>query len=71
MKQVILSIKPEYAEKIFSGEKLYETRFFDYFNGKDEGYALKIKNIQRYETPKALIDYLCYTAPQSFAYYGS
>lgn len=119
---VILSIKPEFVRKIFSGEKLYEYRkvlfkqkvetvyiyasspvckivgefkiekiifdtpqviwertekesgvdrcFFEkYFQGKNKGIALKIKECKKYSkdiAPRLLIPN--FTVPQSFVY---
>lgn len=119
---VILSIKPEFVEKIFSGEKKYEYRkvlfkqkvdtvyiyasrpigkivgefkleeiicdtpeniwkltkeqsgvtkkFFDkYYEGKDKGVALKIKDSEEYEegvNPDTLVTN--FKVPQSFIY---
>jgi len=120
--KVLLSIKPEYAEKILSGEKKYEFRraifkkntikkvviyasspvqkvigefdidyilsleleelwsktnehsgidkpFYDqYFNGKDIGYAIKVKKARRYRKSYDLEDIDIYHAPQSYRY---
>jgi predicted transcriptional regulator len=121
-RKVLLSIKPEFALKIFEGTKRYEFRkalfkdrsvktivvyasspmqrvigefeiedilflekeqlwkttekysgidklYFDkYFQEKEGGYALKIKKITRYESPKELKDFKVNYAPQSFIY---
>jgi predicted transcriptional regulator len=120
--RVLLSIKPEFAEKIFDGTKKYEFRrslfknqniktivvyasspvqqvigefdidkilnddldqlwnktkefsgisekfFFEYFNNKKEGYAIKIKRTKRYEKALSLKDDFKATPPQSFMY---
>ncbi|SFS75551.1 ASCH domain-containing protein [Mucilaginibacter polytrichastri] len=120
--RVILSIKPEYANKIFDGTKKYEFRrtifkdttvktvivyasspmqkvigefeidiilndglndlweqtkdfagitqdyFYEYFSQKQEGYAIKIKNVQRYLQPLCLKDEYNVSPPQSFLY---
>jgi predicted transcriptional regulator len=120
--RVLLSIKPVYANLIFSGKKKFEFRrtifknqevktvvvyastpikkvigefeidyilndeinilwtktqenaginkdvFFQYFNGKEFGYAIKIKNLIKYEKPLSLKDNFHLNAPQSFAY---
>lgn len=119
---VILSIKPEFVEKIFSGEKKYEYRkvlfkqkvdtvyiyasrpiskivgefrieeiicdtpeniwnltkeqsgvtkkfFYKYYEGKDKGVALKIKDCKEYEegvNPDSLVTN--FKVPQSFIY---
>lgn len=119
---VILSIKPEFVEKIFSGEKKYEYRkvlfkqkvdtvyiyasrpiskivgefkieeiicdtpeniwnltkeqsgvtkkfFYKYYEGKDKGVALKIKDCKEYEegvNPGSLVTN--FKVPQSFIY---
>lgn len=119
---VLLSIKPEYAEKILHGEKKYEFRrtifksnsvskviiyasspiqkiigefeiesiltlslcdlwektmrysgidkeFYDnYFSGKDEGHAIKIRKPKRYTEYLDLDEYDIKQAPQSFVY---
>lgn len=119
--KVLLSIKPEYVNKIFSGEKLYEYRrlifkkkvetviiyatspikkivgefkiigilhetpeklwettkdksgiekekFLKYFSNLEKGYAIKIKEIKKYEKPLELVEYNIKAAPQSFIY---
>ncbi len=121
--KVVLSIKPEFAFKIFDGTKQFEFRkaifknpsvkkiivyasspvqkvigefeieeilkyekkklweltseasgitehfFFKYFEEKQHGYAIKIKNTKRYSTPKSLrVDFNLHP-PQSFAYF--
>ena len=120
--KVILSIKPEFAEKIFNGSKKYEFRrsifkdpsvkkiivyasapiskiigefeideilrselntlwsktkeysgiskdyYLKYFEGKKEGYALKIKKTQKYQDHLSIEDNFGLLPPQSFAY---
>ena len=120
--RVLLSIKPEYAEKIFDGTKKYEFRrsvfknrnvktvvvyasspvqrvigefeidtilndelrqlwndtkdysgisenfFFEYFNNKEKGYAIKIKKTKLYKNSLSLKDDFNATPPQSFMY---
>ncbi|SEM04916.1 ASCH domain-containing protein [Paenibacillus sp. OK003] len=120
--KVLLSIKPEFVEKIFSEEKRYEYRkiifkqkvdsvviystmpegrivgefsidkilsddpdsiwditnrysgithnfFKKYFNNKENAYAIKIGEIERYEEPINPKDFdFPFTAPQSFFY---
>lgn len=120
--KILLSINPEYVEKIFSGVKKYEYRrnifkdknvktiviyctypvkkivgefkiekiikdspdklweldpeytgieknkFLKYFSKKDEGYAIKIGNIKKYNKSKELADFSIKKAPQSFQY---
>ncbi len=120
--KVLLSIKPEYAYKIFSEEKKYEFRkiifksplvkiiivyasspvskvigefevgeilsltpkdlwkktmkkagvekeFYDeYFAGRSIGYAIKVKSVTEYKTPKELNEFDVKHAPQSFMY---
>ncbi|KIL39598.1 hypothetical protein SD70_18890 [Gordoniibacillus kamchatkensis] len=119
---VLLSIKPEFVNKIFSGQKKYEYRktifkrkdinivvvyatapisrvvgefeiesilfddvnslweetkthsgideqfFFEYFTEKEKGYAIKIKNYERYSKSRKLGDVYHSVPPQSFAY---
>ncbi len=120
--KILLSIKPEFAEKIFTEEKKYEFRrtifknkevssvivyasapiskiigefeieevlckelgllwhqtkdysgiteayYYKYFQGKEEGYALKVKKAIRYKENLCLKDCLGLKPPQSFAY---
>jgi Uncharacterized conserved protein len=120
--KILLSIKPEFADKIFNGTKKFEFRksifknsdvktvvvyasspvqkvigeftidrilseqtdklwsmtreysgitkeFFDqYFASKDIGYAIKVKDIIRYNKPKSLSELNISFAPQSFVY---
>lgn len=120
--KVLLSIKPEFAEKIFEGTKKYEFRralfkdpsikkvvvyasspvqkvigefeiekvlnmeinelwrkthmhsgisksyFFEYFNDKTFGYAIKIMSTKRYKKPKCLRQDYNLLPPQSFLY---
>ncbi len=120
--QVLLSIKPEFADKIFAGEKQFEFRrtifknrevkrvivyasapismvigefeiekilagdlydlweqtkehagitreyFFDYFEGRESGYAIKVKKINRYSTPRCIESRFGVKPPQSFVY---
>jgi predicted transcriptional regulator len=121
--KILLSIKPEYAERILDGTKKYEFRkrvhtnplvrtvviyatmpvgkvvgefsieqvhaetpkhlwaktkfasgitqsfFADYFSGRDIAYAIEVKKVKRYATPKRIKDFLpSGVAPQSYAY---
>jgi predicted transcriptional regulator len=120
--KVLLSIKPEFAEKIFNGTKKYEFRrsvfknknvktvvvyasspiqrvigefeidsilnkelsqlwndtkehsgisenyFFEYFNNKERGYAIKIKATKLYKKSLSLKDDFNASPPQSFMY---
>ncbi|MBP1640173.1 MAG: hypothetical protein H6Q17_1756 [Bacteroidetes bacterium] len=120
--KVLLSIKPQFAIKIFDGTKKFEFRksifknsnintvvvyasspmqkvigeftideimeaspnvlwektqkhsgiskeFFDeYFFNRDRAFAIKVKDIMRYEEPKDLVDFDLNFAPQSFVY---
>lgn len=119
---VLISIRPEYAERIFKGEKRYEFRkqkfrrpikkvlmystkpvgeiagfftcskilngsplriwklcskfagvseeeFFDYFNGRDVAYALKIERVKKFTTPIELNNVIGHIKPpRSFMY---
>ena len=121
--KVVLSIKPEFAEKIFEGTKKYEFRkaifknpsvkkvlvyasapvqkvigefeieyilkhdlktlwritkndsgitsdyFFQYFEQRENGFAIKIKNTKLYKTPKCLKQDYNLIPPQSFLYF--
>ena len=120
--KVLLSIKPEFAEKIFSGEKKFEFRrsifknrnvkkilvyasspvqkvigefeideivhqdietlwdmtsshsgiskeyFTSYFAGKQQGFAIKIKNLRKFKTAQCIRTQYNAHPPQSFVY---
>lgn len=120
--KVLLSIKPQHAEKIFEGTKNFEFRraifknkniktvvvyasspvqkvigefeieeiikdelkslwlqtmdkagiaesfFYEYFVGKKEGYAIKIKNVVKFPIAKCLKKEFNVNPPQSFLY---
>lgn len=119
--KVLLSIKPEFANKIFEGTKRFEFRksifkkevktvvvyassplqqvigefeieqilyldldtlweltrsesgisesfFYKYFEDKERGYAIEIKNVKKYEEPQNLKETYNLFPPQSFAY---
>lgn len=120
--KIILSIKPEFANKIFEGTKKFEFRravfknkdvknvvvyasapiskvigefeidkvikdgldslwqeteeysgiskkyYLDYFNGKEEGYAIKIKTAKKYDNYFCIKEKYGLLPPQSFAY---
>lgn len=120
--KVVLSIKPEFANKIFDGTKLFEFRkvifkegiksvlvyssspvqkvigefqigeiirhdletlwdltkefsgiseeyFYEYFAGKEHGYAIQIKEKTKFKVPKCLREDYNLLPPQSFAYW--
>jgi predicted transcriptional regulator len=121
--KVVLSIKPEFANKIFDGTKKFEFRkaifknekiktvivyssspvqqvigefeieriinhdidtlwslthhesgitedyFYKYFADRLEGFAIQIKKVKKYRTPKCLRTDFNLFPPQSFAYY--
>jgi hypothetical protein len=119
--KILMSIKTEYADKIFDGVKLYELRkkplkenvdtiivyssgkvkkvvgefkiekiikdspdkiwnlgeevlgidkksFYEYFKHSKYAYAIKIKDVIKYDSPKELNDFGINKAPQSFCY---
>jgi predicted transcriptional regulator len=120
--RVLLSIKPQFAERIFDGSKKFEFRktifknksiktvvvyasspvqkvigefeiediindkleslwritkhhagiekdyFYEYFANKEEGFAIKIKNVIRYPKPLSLKENFNVFPPQSFLY---
>lgn len=119
--KVLMSIKPEYVEKFFSGEKKYELRrkifrknvktiviyssspvmkivgemdideifsdtpcsifekynkeicisqdkYYDYFTNSNIAYAIKIKNVYKYQNPIKLEEFNVKRAPQSYIY---
>ncbi|MHA1299107.1 MAG: hypothetical protein ACTSO9_06640 [Candidatus Helarchaeota archaeon] len=46
-----------------------KTEFFNYFNGKDSGYAIKIRELEKFRSPKKLNEiFPGYMPPQSFCY---
>jgi predicted transcriptional regulator len=120
--KIILSIKPEFANKIFEGDKKFEFRrsifknknvskvivyasspiskvigefeigeilfkdlntlwketkefsgitedyFYDYFEGKENGFALEVKRVKRYKKELCIKESFGKVPPQSFAY---
>ncbi|WP_276482721.1 hypothetical protein [Paraflavitalea pollutisoli] len=120
--RVLLSIKPEFAEKIFTGEKKFEFRrsifkdksvkkilvyasapvqkvigefdideivcqdvetlwktthqhagisydyFSSYFEGKKQGFAIKIKKLRKFKKPQCIKKDYDLVPPQSFVY---
>ncbi|MCC9062649.1 Predicted transcriptional regulator, contains an HTH and PUA-like domains [Flavobacterium aquidurense] len=123
--KVVLSIKPQYANKIFDGTKKFEFRkaifknqnvtsvlvyasspvqkvigefeiekifnldlkelwdktkeysgitedyFYEYFENRQQGFAIQIKNKNKFEEPKCLKADYNLTPPQSFAYWSN
>lgn len=121
--KIILSIKPEFANKIFEGNKKFEFRrnifknkdvskvivyasspickvigefeigqilfkdlntlweetkefsgitkdyFYDYFVGKENGFALEVRRVKRYKKALCIKESFGKEPPQSFAYY--
>lgn len=43
-------------------------KFFEYYKNSEYAYAIKIKQIKKYEAPKKLSDFGIKKAPQSFCY---
>lgn len=121
MGSILISINPQYVEKIFNGTKKYEYRkikgkreinkmliystypvkkvvgeaqiedvlegspeeiwkktkqysgveeifYNEYFKGKTQAIAYKLKNVKKYDVPKELSIYGVKSAPQSFVY---
>lgn len=120
--KVLLSIKPEFAERIFDGTKRFEFRrriyknkkvksiivhasapiskvigefdietvhfddlkslwnstykfagiskefYLQYFNGKESGYAIEVKEVRKYGEPLGIRETFGIAPPQSFAY---
>jgi predicted transcriptional regulator len=123
--KVVLSIKPQFANKIFDGTKKFEFRkaifknqnvtsvlvyasspvqkvigefeiekifnldlkelwdktkdhsgiteayFYEYFENREQGFAIQIKNKTRFENPKCLKADYNLAPPQSFAYWSN
>lgn len=123
--KVVLSIKPQFANKIFDGTKKFEFRkaifknqnvtsvlvyasspvqkvigefeigeifnlnlkelwdktkehsgitedyFYEYFENREQGFAIQIKNKKRFTNPKCLKTDYNLTPPQSFAYWSN
>lgn len=123
--KVVMSIKPQFANKIFDGTKRFEFRkaifknqnvtsvlvyasspvqkvigefeigeifnldlkelwdktkehsgitedyFYEYFENREQGFAIQIKNKKRFPNPKCLKTDYNLTPPQSFAYWSN
>lgn len=53
----------------YSSAGIEERDFFNYFAGKEKGYAIKIKEYEIFENPiDPYIENTTFTAPQSYAY---
>lgn len=53
----------------YSNAGIEEKDFFNYFAGKEKGYAIKIKEYKMFENPiDPYIENKTFTAPQSYAY---
>lgn len=52
--------------KRFAGIK--ESYFYEYFAERDNGFAIKIKNVKKYKKPLCLREDYNLTPPQSFLY---
>lgn len=48
-----------------------EEQFLEYFSMKSKGYAIKIKSMKKYKSPKPLDHLMVSTAPQSYRYIDS
>lgn len=60
---------PENIWEKTKGKAEIDKRFFDqYYAGRDQAIAYKLKNVSEYEIPKELRDYGINRAPQSFQY---
>lgn len=46
-----------------------EDYFYQYFSEREDGFAIKIKNVKKYRQPKCLKADFNLLPPQSFAYY--
>lgn len=68
VEEVIGKPPQELWEHTWKHAGIDEEFFFQYFDGKDIGYALKIGNIRQYESPFNPVDELGITPPQSFVY---
>ena len=68
----IESIINDDLEKLWLKTKDYsgitKEYFFEYFNNKEKGYAIKIKKTKRYKQLLSIIDDFKKTPPQSFIY---
>lgn len=48
-----------------------EKSFFDYFKGKNVGYAIEIGKVRRYRRPFCPVEHFGVRPPQSFVYVGA
>lgn len=67
----IVQGSPEYLwEQFREVSGLSETEFFDYFFGKETGYAIPIKELETFEEPINPYDrFERFVPPQSFCYF--
>lgn len=69
----IEDIHAEHPESLWNRTKeaagITKSFFFEYFKGREVGYAIEIKKVKRYSRPKNLVEVLpSGVAPQSYAY---
>lgn len=66
----VIALEPEKLwEKTKKHSGITKEYFDSYFSDKDEGFAIKIKNLKKYRKPKCLkTDFNISSPPQSFLY---
>lgn len=68
IEEIICSKIPSLWRKTCRNAGLSKREFYQYFAGKDEGYAIKIKKIRKYKKPLSLQRDFKLNPPQSFIY---
>lgn len=68
IEEILKYEKKELWERTKQGSGISEDFFFQYFKGKEHGYAIRIKNTTKYGSPKRLKEDYNLLPPQSFAY---
>jgi predicted transcriptional regulator len=68
VKEIISESIPELWNQTRDYAGIDKEYFFQYFDGKEFGYALKIGNVRQYKSPFCPVDELGVKPPQSFIY---
>lgn len=77
MSTILLSIKPEYTNRILAGSLqkdftgISHEKYMEYFSQKEFAYAYQLGEVKKFKKAKDLSEYGISAAPQSFVYIES
>lgn len=55
-------------DKTMNSNSVIEDEFYSYFNNLDEGFAIEVDEIKKYDIPKTLSEFGKKSAPQGYIY---